>query len=117
MNIKELRKETGLTQKEFAGKYGCSVSSVANWEQDRYLPPAYYLEVLEQIIKEGNRGFPPKRKSLKTVREKAKLSRPQFEEKYGVPVRTLEDWDAGRRSAPQYIEDALVWAVERDLKR
>lgn len=36
--LKELRKEKGLSQKEFAEKLGIAVSTYANWEQGRTEP-------------------------------------------------------------------------------
>lgn len=43
------------------------------------------------------------------------MSRPQFSKKYGIPVRTLEDWDAGRSTAPDYVINLLARAVYEDI--
>ena len=41
----------------------------------------------------------------------AELSR-----RYGIPVRTLEDWKAGRRKAPEYVLNLLARCLEADKK-
>ena len=43
------------------------------------------------------------------------MSRPQFSKKYGIPVRTLEDWDAGKSKAPDYVVNLLARAVYEDI--
>lgn len=40
--------------------------------------------------------------------------RTQFRDKYGIPVRTLEDWDAGRSNPPEYVINLLARAVYED---
>lgn len=40
---------------------------------------------------------------IKALREKAGMTRKDFSDHTGIPVRTLEDWEAGRRNPPEYI--------------
>lgn len=42
-------------------------------------------------------------KIIKELRESIGLSRKEFSEHTGIPVRTLEDWEAGRRTPPEYV--------------
>lgn len=44
--IKDLRRKTGLTQKEFASNYGIPVSTLRKWEQGEASPPPYLLTLL-----------------------------------------------------------------------
>ena len=37
---------------------------------------------------------------IKELREGTGMSRKEFSEHTGIPVRTLEDWEAGRRTPP-----------------
>lgn len=60
-DVKSIRKQTGLTQEEFATLFGWSKDTVASWEQGRRAPehsakamlklieknPSYVLEVLQ----------------------------------------------------------------------
>lgn len=51
-----------------------------------------------------------------SIRELSGLSRAAFCKKYGLPVRTMEDWEAERRVPPQYILQWLKRLVETDAK-
>lgn len=44
---------------------------------------------------------------LKDTRE---VSRAEFSRQYGIPVRTLQDWDLGNRSAPEYVKVLIDFA-------
>lgn len=54
---------------------------------------------------------------LKTIREENGYSRKAFAEKYGIPVRTVEDWEAGKRKMPEYLLRLIVYRnnIERIL--
>lgn len=42
-------------------------------------------------------------KKIRELRDSVGLTRKEFSEHVGIPVRTLEDWEAGRRTPPEYI--------------
>lgn len=42
------------------------------------------------------------------ARQEAGLTQKQVYEQIGVPVRTLQNWEAGIRICPQYVEDLIV---------
>ena len=42
-------------------------------------------------------------KTIKELRESTGMSRKEFSDHTGIPVRTLEDWEAARRTPPDYI--------------
>ena len=50
-------------------------------------------------------------KSIKELRESTGMSRKEFSEHTGIPVRTLEDWEAGRRTPPEYIPRLLAYQI------
>lgn len=58
------------------------------------------LEILEGIreIKRGEHGRIVNVPSVTTIREKAGLSQKQFARLLGVSVRTLQEWEQGRRA-------------------
>ena len=51
-------------------------------------------------------------KSIKELRESTGMSRKDFSEHTGIPVRTLEDWEAGRRTPPEYIPRLLAYQIK-----
>lgn len=50
--------------------------------------------------------------AIKQIRKETGMSRKRFSEKYGIPSRTIEDWEAGKRIPPEYVVDMLAKAVE-----
>ena len=50
-------------------------------------------------------------KSIKELRESTGMSRKDFSEHTGIPVRTLEDWEAGRRTPPEYIPRLIAYQL------
>ena len=50
-------------------------------------------------------------KTIKELRESTGMSRKEFSEHTGIPVRTLEDWEAGRRTPPEYIPRLIAYQI------
>lgn len=53
--------------------------------------------------------------TAREIRDLAGMKRVTFCEKYGIPLRTMEDWEAEKSKAPQYVMDLLERAVRQDL--
>ena len=51
-------------------------------------------------------------KIIKELRESINLSRKAFSEHIGIPVRTLEDWEAGRRTPPEYLPRLIAYQLK-----
>lgn len=51
MNIREMRKELGATQSEFAMRYNIPFRTIQNWESGVRNPPEYISELLEHRVK------------------------------------------------------------------
>ena len=49
---------------------------------------------------------------IKELRESTGLSRKEFSEHTSIPVRTLEDWEAGRRTPPEYIPRLIAYQLK-----
>ncbi len=71
-------------------------------------------EILEGIrqLKRGEHGRVMKVSSVTSIREKTGLSQPRFAELLGVSVRTLQEWEQGRR-APSGAARTLLLIAER----
>ena len=50
--------------------------------------------------------------NIKEAREVAGLSRAEMSRLFEIPVRTLENWDAGKSSPPPYVEKLIVEKLE-----
>lgn len=51
-------------------------------------------------------------KVIKELRESTGMTRKEFSEYTGIPVRTLEDWEAARRTPPEYIPRLLEYRLK-----
>lgn len=49
---------------------------------------------------------------IKSLREQTGLTRKEFSKHTGIPVRTLEDWEAGRRTPPEYIPRLITYQLK-----
>lgn len=54
------------------------------------------------------------KEDVRAIRRASGLTQAGFAEKYGVPRRTLQDWEAGKREAPGYVVSLLAYAVKSD---
>ena len=50
-------------------------------------------------------------KTIKELRERTGMSRKEISKHTGIPVRTLEDWEAGRRTPPEYIPRLIAYQL------
>lgn len=49
---------------------------------------------------------------IKDLRQNIGLNRKEFSEHIGIPLRTLEDWEAGRRTPPEYIPRLIAYQLK-----
>ena len=57
-------------------------------------------------------------KRLKKIREDLEMNRTEFSHYIDIPLRTLEEWEAGRRQMPDYVLRLIEYytKVEHFLK-
>lgn len=53
--------------------------------------------------------------TAREIRELTGMKRCAFCAKYGIPLRTMENWEAGTTAAPQYVLELLERAVREDV--
>ena len=72
-------------------------------------------EILEGLreIKRGEHGRKIEVPDVSAIRTKTRLSQSQFADLIGVSVRTLQDWEQGRRS-PSGAARKLLLVVEKN---
>lgn len=51
------------------------------------------------------------------IRGLLNISRAEFSRRYKIPIRTLEDWDAGKRKPPDWALYLLERVVRHDLDK
>lgn len=51
-------------------------------------------------------------KRITELRESVGENRKEFSVHTSIPVRTLEDWEAGRRTPPEYIPRLIEYQLE-----
>ena len=49
---------------------------------------------------------------IRELRESINMSRKEFSNHIGIPIRTVEDWEAGRRKMPDYVLRLLTYKIE-----
>ena len=50
--------------------------------------------------------------TIKQLRESVGMTRKEFSQHTGIPVRTLEDWEASRRNPPEYIPRLIGYQLK-----
>ena len=52
--------------------------------------------------------------SLKTIREELGMNRTEFSNYMQIPLRTLEEWEAGRRQMPEYVLRLIAYYAKME---
>lgn len=50
--------------------------------------------------------------TIKELRQSTGMTRKEFSDHTGIPVRTLEDWEAARRTPPDYIPRLIAYQLK-----
>lgn len=51
-------------------------------------------------------------KEVKELREKMGMNRRKFSDYYGIPYRTVQDWEAEKRELPEYLLRLMKYRAE-----
>lgn len=54
--------------------------------------------------------------AVKKMRSEMGLNRRQFCDYFGIPYRTVCDWEAGKRHMPDYVLNLMEYKAEMDKK-
>ena len=99
MDIKDLRAQTGMSQKVFAEYFNIPVRTIQDWEAGRRTPPVYVVELIEYKIEKENLGM------NKTIKEAMEIMEGVYVQdlpqvKIGEEVALKEIWD-GEGEVPE----------------
>ena len=75
---------------------------------DIYLCLDYYFDNAMRL--EGD--IMSRGKEVKELREKMKMNRREFSDYYGIPYRTVQDWEAEKRELPEYLLRLMKYRAE-----
>lgn len=51
------------------------------------------------------------REELIKLRESTNMNRKQFSEYFDIPYRTMQDWELGNRSMPEYLYRLMAYKI------
>ena len=54
------------------------------------------------------------KEKIKALRLDTELSQPKFGARYGIPLRTIQNWEYGINEPPQYVYDMLRRLIQLD---
>lgn len=52
--------------------------------------------------------------TFKELRERSGMTRPQFAEYFGIPYRTVQEWELGNRKCNDYILHLLEYKLKHE---
>ena len=53
--------------------------------------------------------------TIKELRAVSKMTQKTFAEYFNIPVRTIQDWEAGRRTPPVYMYELIEYKLRREI--
>lgn len=88
-------------------------------QEMKHIPIGYLQEEAEPYMYKfyGFRKEELTTVSISDLRSLIGLSRSEFSRRYGIPIRTMEDWEANRRTPPEYVVSLLERVVKEDIKK
>lgn len=122
-SIRELRRQSGLTQKEFAYKYDIPIRTIQKWERNGSTPPRYIEEAIEKIdfLEQSELMFDAYWRDEKTARVRSCGQKIYIERLINHPVKQIffademsrfqlgeilrtRCWDEKRKDLPRILE-------------
>lgn len=54
--------------------------------------------------------------TIKELRQATKMTQKAFAEYLNIPKRTIEEWEAERRTPPQYVTELIEYKLKKENK-
>ena len=77
-------------------------------------PNRWFILTVRKVMSENREELQEQVKKLKKLRADVGMNRTAFSEYIGIPLRNLEEWEAGRRKMPEYLLRMLHYYVKID---
>lgn len=104
-----------LNDKDFYTLFGAALESdydtyIAEWStSDIFFPdPDAEGPSFDDIVDTLGKVWNMAHISIKDIRARTGLSQAAFAQRFCIPRRTIEDWEAGRRTPPDYVRLLLA---------
>ena len=55
--------------------------------------------------------------TFKELRRASGMTQQQFADYFGIPKRTIENWDAGVNKCPQYLLELMKYKLDKESKK
>lgn len=55
--------------------------------------------------------------TIREICEKSGLTQTALAKRFGIPLRTVQDWCAGRRNPPEYVTNMICELLLRDPRK
>ncbi|MBQ8429144.1 MAG: helix-turn-helix domain-containing protein [Clostridia bacterium] len=52
--------------------------------------------------------------NIKELRQTAKMTQYEFANYFGIPFRTIQNWEGGQRTPPQYIVNLIEYKLKKE---
>lgn len=86
-------------------------------KKDTYNVEGIEIEVEHIDRNDGNREHRLVTYQFKTIREQSGMNRKEFSEWLGIPYRTMQEWELGRRQMPDYVLRLIAYKVKMEKER
>ena len=53
-------------------------------------------------------------KEVRELRDRLGMNRREFSDYYGIPYRTVQDWEAVKRELPEYLLRLMIYRAEME---
>ncbi|HHW90798.1 MAG TPA: helix-turn-helix domain-containing protein [Clostridiales bacterium] len=71
-------------------------------------------ENFDNIVKEKYQRYLRDVEELKKIREQTRMTQKAFADYFNIPVRTLQDWEAKKRTPPPYVVELIKYKIEKE---
>ena len=123
---KDMRKMTITTEKAINEHFDEAIKRAAlsmdpeiakeGYEKERNDFLAAFRKAGElKISAEGRHWEIIQENRMLAIRRRSGLSQAKFADKYGIPKRSIENWESGQRECPEYVLSLLDRVVSEDF--
>ena len=85
-------------------------------KKDSYNVEGIEIEVEHIDKNDSNRERRLVAYQFKAIREQTGMNRKEFSDWLGIPYRTMQEWELGRRQMPDYVLRLIAYKVKMEKK-